>query len=54
MADGIPTLYVGFFQGIRTSIAKEPYRFVILQAGGEGEGPDSLSPPLDPHMIFIF
>ena len=30
---------------IRTSIAKEPYIFVIFQGGS---GP--LSPPLDPHM----
>ena len=35
-----------FFQGIRTSIAKEPYIFVIFQEGV----PDSLSPPLDARM----
>ena len=29
------------FQGIRTSIAKNPYIFVFL---GEGGGPDTLSP----------
>ena len=37
------------FQGIRTSIAKKPYIFVIFQ-GGWG-GPDPLFPPLDPHMM---
>ena len=31
------------FQGIRTSIAKKPYIFVIFQGG-----PDPLSSPLDP------
>ena len=37
------------FQGIPTSIAKEPYIFVIFQGG-----PDPLSPPpLDPHMTFM-
>ena len=36
------------FQGIRTSIAKEPYIFVIFQGG-----PNPLSPPLDPHMYCI-
>ena len=35
------------FKGIRTSIAKEPYIFVIYQVGG----PDPLSPPLDPPMM---
>ena len=35
------------FQGIRTSIAKRPFKFVIFQGGG-GSGP--LSPPLDPRM----
>ena len=30
------------FQGIRTSIAKKPYIFVIFQGGGGG--PDPLSP----------
>ena len=33
------------FQGIRTSIAKKPYIFVIFQGG-----PDPLSSPLDPPM----
>ena len=40
--------------GIRTSIAKKPYIFVIFQGGG---GPYPLSPPLDPHLtkiIFVF
>ena len=36
-------------QGIRTTIAKQPYVYVIFQGGG----PDPLSPPLDPHMIFV-
>ena len=31
-----------------TSIAKEPYIFVIFQGGGGGFGPPV--PPLDPHM----
>ena len=35
------------FQGISTSIAKEPYIFVIFQGG-----PDPLPPP-DPHM-YVF
>ena len=30
------------FQGIRTSITREPYKFVIFKGGG---GPDPLSPP---------
>ena len=34
------------FYGIRTSIAKKPYIFVIFQ----GE-PDPLPPPLDPPML---
>ena len=38
------------FQGISTSIAKEPYIFVIFQGRGGG-GP--LAPPLDPHM-YVF
>ena len=43
-----PTLNTGYggfviFQGIWTSIAKEPYSFVIFQGG-----PDPLSSPLDP------
>ena len=33
-----------FFKGVRTSIAKKPYIFVIFQGWG---GP---FPPLDPHM----
>ena len=33
------------FQGIRTSIAKKLYIFVIFHGV-----PDPLSPPLDPHM----
>ena len=46
----VPTLNAGLvaviFQGIRTSIAKEPYIFVIFQGG-----PNPLSPsPLDPRM----
>ena len=36
------------FQGIRTSIAKKPYIFVIFKGG-----PEPLSPPLDPPMGFI-
>ena len=36
------------FQGIPTSIAKEPYIFDIFQGGGGGSG--SPVPPLDPHM----
>ena len=36
------------FQGIRTSIVKKPYIFVIFQGG-----PDPLSPPLDPPMRWI-
>ena len=35
------------FQGIRTSIAKKPYIFVIF----EGGGPEPLSPTLDPRMM---
>ena len=38
------------FQGIRTSIAKIPYIFVIFQGGG---GSESSVPPLDPHMNII-
>ena len=50
-ADDGPTLNAGFgsfviFQGIRTSIAKKPYNFVIFQGGG---GPGPLS-PFDPPM----
>ena len=35
------------FKGIRISIAKEPYIFVIFQGGGGGGGggPDPQSPP---------
>ena len=45
------------FQGIRTSIAKEPYSFVIFQGGGGGGGgrvgcPDILFPSLDPRMRY--
>ena len=36
------------FQGIRTSIAKKTYNFVIFQGGG-----DALSPPLDPPMVIV-
>ena len=37
-------------QGIRTSIAKKPSISVIFQrGGGGGEGPDHLSPCLDPR-----
>ena len=50
-ADDGPTLNAGLvaaiFQGIRTSIARKPYIFVIFQGGG-GFGPPV--PPLDPHM----
>ena len=43
------TLFV-IIQGIRTSIAKKPYSFVIFQGGG----PDPLSPPpLDPRMSML-
>ena len=38
------------FQGIRTSIAKKPYIFVIFQGGG---GQDGLSHPLDPPMKLV-
>ena len=34
------------FQGIRTSIAKKPYIFVIVQGGGG-------RPPLDPRMLSV-
>ena len=40
-----------FLQGIRTSIAKKSYSYVILQGGGGG-GPDPLSPYLDQRMIY--
>ena len=47
-ADDGPTLIGSFviFQGIRTSIAKKPYIFVIFQGGS---GPP-VPPPLDPHL----
>ena len=45
-ADDDPTLNAGLvalcFKGIRTSIAKEPYIFVIFQGRG---GPDPVSTP---------
>ena len=45
---GMLAWYFVIFQGIPTSIAKEPYCFVIFQGGG---GPVPLPPPpLDPHM----
>ena len=37
------------FKGIRTSIAKKPYIFVIFQGGL-----DPLSTPLDPRMVWLF
>ena len=37
-----------FFKGIRTSIAKKPYIFVIFRGGGGGGGVRPLVPPLDP------
>ena len=41
------------FQGVRTSIARKPYIFVIFQGGG-GSGPPVPHPTLlDPHMIII-
>ena len=51
-ADDGPTLKAGLltlliFHGIRTSIAKEPYIFVILQGWGSWPLPP---PPLDPRM----
>ena len=51
-ADGGPALNAGllallFLMGTRTSIAKKPYIFVIFQGG-----PDTLSAPLDPHMMY--
>ena len=39
------------FQGIRTSIAKKPYIFVIFQWGGGGQ--DRLSHPLDPPVKLV-
>ena len=38
-------------QGIRTSITKTPYSFMIFQWG---EGPDPLSTPLDRRMAVPF
>ena len=38
------------FQGIRTSIAKKPYVFVIFFSGGGGGGPDPPVPPLNPPV----
>ena len=38
-----PTLHAGWVQGVRTSIPKEPYRFVIFQGVWT-------PPPLDPRM----
>ena len=38
------------FQGIRTSIAKDPYTLVIFR-GGDGSGPPV--PPLDPQMYLV-
>ena len=43
------------FQGIWTNIAKKLYILVIFQGGGgggEGGGVQTLSPPLDPPMVF--
>ena len=40
--------YLCDFQGIRTSIAKKPYIFVIFQGGWLSEPP---CPPLDPRML---
>ena len=37
------------FQGIRASIAKKPFIFVIFSGGSRGDL-DPLSHPLDPHM----
>ena len=40
------------FQGIRTSIAKEPYSIVIFRGGGERRYPYPCPPPhLDPRII---
>ena len=41
------------FHGIRTSIAKEPYRFVIFQGGGGVRTPCSTPSTLDPRMIVV-
>ena len=39
-----------FFQGIRTSIAKEPYNLWFSRGGG----PDPLSPNMDPRMSIYY
>ena len=42
-----------FFKWIRTSITRNPYKFVIFQGGG-GPAPRP-PPPLDPHMsVYIY
>ena len=50
-ADNDPSLNVDLvalsFSGIRTSIAKKPYDFVIFQGGGSRP----IVPPLDPPMF---
>ena len=38
------------FQGIRTSITKEPYSLVIFLGGGGSRPP--ANPPLDPRMAY--
>ena len=38
------------FQGIRTSIAKKPYVFVIFKGGPDPMPP----PPLDPHLLSLY
>ena len=50
-ADAGPRLNASFviFQGIRSSIAKKPYIFVIFQGGGGG-GSGSPVSTLDPPM----
>ena len=46
-----PTLNAGLvLQGIRTSIAKKPYIFVIFQCVGRGPDPCPPPPHLDPPM----
>ena len=39
------------FQGIRTSLAKKPYIYVIFQVGGGG--PNPCPPPLDLHKGMV-
>ena len=39
------------FQGIRTTIAKPLYVFLIFRGGGGGGGVRNPCPPLDPRMI---